>query len=712
MKIEEFSVPVTQGCIVEYLQNNQAVTAWTMEAQAARLRVLNINQREMKLPLARILPWTGPSFSTSASREEMVLAVKRHNSAREKIAETIDTMELWELAQGEMDTVSLEWLATLLWDKPEPDQLAALGRSLLESKTHFRFAPPFFEIYSEEKVRQREAELAQALEQERLVAVGQSWFKSLWEYFERGRPLPLPPPEEVGQRLRELLMERIGQTSALDGPPVWKKLVAPLPTLEYLPVILAEAWGLVPPHYNYALDQAQYDGTDSWALSHAEEIAGIRDRASRPDPAQTAGVSVDGPSTKDIDDAFDVHETDTGYHLRLILACPARHWPFDSDLDRAVAHRFSSLYFPEGDLHLLPENLGTDVYSLRAGQNRPALILEMDLNFSGEMTAFTPRVTNIRIEENLSYAAVERALSSPGSDPRLDTASALTEILQRRRIALGAVVLLQDEPEIRVSGYPEEVQISMEIKEPHVRAQNLVSEFMILANAQIAFWANDQGLPLLFRTQNIGLPSDSPGVWSSPEDIYRIVRTMGPSLLETTPRRHATIGVPAYAPITSPLRRYSDFMNVAQILHWLDNGRPRWTKGQLDERLPGLVSRAEAVARVQRARPRYWKFLAIRNQGRDHWWPVTIVDASPAQATFSLSGFQLFLRAPKGLFGTKVHPGQSFLVRFARVDPLGNEIKVAEARELDPAEAVDGGHTRESGIDSEPGKIQDQGVSS
>ena len=42
--------PLQPGCIVEFLQDNQPVTAWVLDIQGPRLRVFTIGQREMKLP--------------------------------------------------------------------------------------------------------------------------------------------------------------------------------------------------------------------------------------------------------------------------------------------------------------------------------------------------------------------------------------------------------------------------------------------------------------------------------------------------------------------------------------------------------------------------------------------------------------------------------------------------------------------------------------
>ena len=85
------------------------------------------------------------------------------------------------MAQGEMQTASPDWFAGLFWDDPQIDQVSALGRKLLRSKTHFKFNPPFFEIYPLEKVEKLLEDQRINEERERLAAHGQTLLRTLWE---------------------------------------------------------------------------------------------------------------------------------------------------------------------------------------------------------------------------------------------------------------------------------------------------------------------------------------------------------------------------------------------------------------------------------------------------------------------------------------------------------------------------------------------------
>ena len=73
------------GSVVEYIQNNQPVMGWVQEVRTGRVKLVNINQRDMKLPLARILPWAGPCIAETSSRSEVLSTLKTLNARRESL---------------------------------------------------------------------------------------------------------------------------------------------------------------------------------------------------------------------------------------------------------------------------------------------------------------------------------------------------------------------------------------------------------------------------------------------------------------------------------------------------------------------------------------------------------------------------------------------------------------------------------------------------
>ncbi len=671
------------GSLVEYLQDNQVNLAVMLEEQGGRTRLFTQRGREMNLPAARLLPWHGPKYALPATRAEQEERLARHLESRKALTESIDVMEIWNLAQGELDAAPLEWFADLLWEEPGPDQRSALGRVLLEAKTHFKFQPPSFLIYPEQTVFARLTEQEAAREHQELVVAGQDFFHHLWQIgvskASGKTDASFPPPlESTATKLRELLLRRINQPEDPATDDLWRNLTKRLPDHPHQALLLAQAWKLVPVHHNYLLDQAGYDWQDDWSREFLPDIhrleEAVRGRVSPPEPLTL--FSVDSPSTRDIDDAFTLERTaDQGFRLTLAIAQPCLEWSWLSELDQAVSQRASSLYLLEGVSHMLPERLGVELFSLRQDVERPALLLELDLDPEARVRSIAPRLGWVRVHANTHYEQVEADILA-GIEP-FASAHALAEMLRDHRIADNAVVFDQQDPHLKLVEEGADIRVVREEKPATPKAQLLVSEFMVLANTRLAGWAREHEVPLLFRTQNVALPPGIGGCYTRPEEMYRMTRLLANAAIQSKPAPHASLGVPAYASITSPLRRYVDFINLAQVASRLEQGTARLTKRDLDAALPFWRARMEAVGRVQRTRSRYWKLEYLRQQSDNNKiLDAVLVDETPTQAVFSLPSEQVQVRAPKRLLGDKFLIGGNYGLRLGRIDPLLNEIKV------------------------------------
>ena len=688
MTLERYVGP---GCVVEFMQGNQAQTAWVLEESSGRLRVYTLTRREEKLPLSRVLPWMGPRYEGNRDRGEILELLTAHQARREAGAAAIDALELWELAQGEVREETAQWFAGLVGEVPDVDTVAAMGRALLRCKTHFKFHPPKFEIHPAEMVERRLAEQALAEEREKVVVAGQTFFKELWHGWatgERGKAdvLAARLDPQAARRLSDMLRRLIADPDDAEAGPLWAQLRKGLPEHPFQALLLAKQWGVVAPHHNYLLDQADYAAGDGWWTGLEAEVEARRQglAALSREPEPIAFVSIDSPTTRDIDDAFFAEPLpDGGTRLILALADPALDWEFGGPLDAAVAHRASSLYLPEGVSHMLPETLGTGLYSLLAGEVRPSLVMEWEFSEDGEARALSMRKTFVRLAENATYAGAEALLSGPDVPDHLARGYRLALALRRRRLERGAVIIERPEPDIVLTGYPDKVQVAMAVCPDYPKAQLLVSELMILGNTAAAAFAVERGAAMLFRTQDASLPPEIRGVHDDPPSIQRAVRELPPTLTEPDPRPHASLAVPAYAPITSPLRRYADLINLAQVASLLRTGEPRWTRAELAARLPALSARIEAVGRVQRFRPRYWKLLFLQRLCRERTFEGVVVDLGGGGfASLSLPDIQIYVRATRDTLGDSIYVGQRFALRLGRIDPLTNELRVFGAEEI------------------------------
>ena len=251
------------GCIVEYMEGNAVQIAMVTEEVGGRLRLLLPNRRETRLTAARLLPWLGPLHAADAGREEAVRLLETHKKAREELAAAVPVMDAWELAQGEVATAQAQWFAELFVSDPDPDQVSAYGRALLACKSHFRFQPPDFQVFSAETVEKRLAEQKSREEREALIAGGAAFFRLLWDVACKKRPLPPPsapsgrsgaesgsewPAPEVADRLKELLRARMIDPESQEHEALWRMLAKGLPDVPHVALLVLVAWGELPPH--------------------------------------------------------------------------------------------------------------------------------------------------------------------------------------------------------------------------------------------------------------------------------------------------------------------------------------------------------------------------------------------------------------------------------------------------------------------------------
>lgn len=702
------------GCVVEYLEGNAVQIALVTEEAGGRLRLLLPNRRETRLNSSRLLPWLGPLHSADMGREDAVRVLEAHKNTREDLAAQIPVMDVWELAQGEVELAPASWFAELFESDPNTDHVSAYGRALLACKSHFRFQPPDFQVFSAEMVEKRLIEEKARLERESLAAGGAAFLRLLWEVACRKRELPQPPregaslgewpPQEVAERLEEVLFARMTDPESQEYENIWRTLSKGLPDVPHLPLQLLVAWGKVPAHYNFWLDRAGYASGDAWWTDCGDEVAALTAAGRDPDKAfarqwpdgalatcDQPCISIDSATTRDVDDAFHVEAEGDGWALTLMLACPSLFWNFGGPLDRLVLHRGTSIYLPEGDCHMLPEVLGTDAYSLLAGQARPALRVLVHVAADGTLGGCEISVVQSTLAANLTYVDSQAVLDAQAAGAELPQNAAapyaeqlrvglaLARQRQTARIADGAVIMDRPDPVIRLEGEGAEVRVEVGQDYQAPDAQMLVAEMMILASAAVAQWAAEHGVAMLHRVQDVVLPKEYAGIWTTPQDMTRIMRALTPSGLEVQARPHAALGLARYTPVTSPLRRYPDLVNEEQLVHYFRTGQPRWTESELVDLLNVLSPALDAAGQVQRFRPRYWKLLFFRQKGDKVWWNGVITEENDAFVTVSLPDQGMFVRGKRRLFDERAHPGLAVDVRIGKVQPLYNEIMILEA---------------------------------
>lgn len=361
---------------------------------------------------------------------------------------------------------------------------------------------------------------------------------------------------------------------------------------------------------------ARFDLMDDFspeALVQAEQIASRPQTLGyRRDLRHLPTVTIDAPSTRDIDDAVSVIPAgvDGVLHLLVSIADPAETIEEASMLDREARARGTSTYLAGRVLPMLPHQLSSEALSLLPGQDRHALTAEMRIDAEGQVVAVDLYESLIRSTARLSYEEVADWMDYGDLTPSLDkvveilpwlrTASARLGVYRQRRGGLSLSETEVAEIDLDSSGMVQGTSPSRTTV-----AHQMIERFMVCANEAVARWLVERGLPGAFRihplpsSEQVQMLSDcaynfgyeagfarqlSPGSLAafdaqisgaSAEPAIRSVLRgiLGRARYTVEPGLHLGLAAPLYLHFTSPLRRYADLFVHRLIKGYLKGDR-------------------------------------------------------------------------------------------------------------------------------------------
>lgn len=347
---------------------------------------------------------------------------------------------------------------------------------------------------------------------------------------------------------------------------------------------------------NYALAR---HGCPAEELPFDEADLTPPDLAQRLDCTALPFLTIDGVDTLDMDDALHAEADGDGWRLRVAIADPTAWVRPGSALERALARRGQSVYLPGHCVPMMPASLANERCSLLPGQERAALLCTLSVAADGTITGCEFAQARILSRARLSYDEATAALAEEQHPlhaelQRLDAVSAALRA-QRQRDHL----LVPDRNDYRYA-VNERGHISDIHCEPRNPAHRIVEECMVATNRSAAeFLRGDDALFIVHngfrpeRGDNVRrlLEAHAPALaaidFSAPEGYLQLLQSLptseptpaeesGPapalplrsvlsrslerSRLQRRAAPHFGMGLPAYTTITSPIRKYSDFL--------------------------------------------------------------------------------------------------------------------------------------------------------
>jgi ribonuclease R len=216
-------------------------------------------------------------------------------------------------------------------------------------------------------------------------------------------------------------------------------------------------------------------------------------------------VTIDGETAKDFDDAVLVEaRADGGFALQVHIADVAEYVREGTDLDLEARLRGTSVYFPDRAIPMLPQELSTDICSLRPGEDRLVLSCLMQLSADGRIESYEIVEGVIRSAGRMTYTAVSAILDGDETAraqyaelvPQFERMKWLAVRMNKRREERGSIDFDLPEPVIE---FDELGQMRGVTRAERTWANRLIEEFMLAANECVATWLEDMGTPAIYR---------------------------------------------------------------------------------------------------------------------------------------------------------------------------------------------------------------------
>ena len=163
-------------------------------------------------------------------------------------------------------------------------------------------------------------------------------------------------------------------------------------------------------------------------------------------------VTIDPPSSRDLDQALHIEREGSGYVVHYAIADVAAFVSPDDPVDLASRERGETLYGADSKVPLHPTVLSEGAASLLPGELRPALLWTIQVDETGEGTDVHVERARVRSTAKLDYAGVQRAVDDGTADEVLMLLREVGELRLQREAARGGISLPLPEQEVEVNG--------------------------------------------------------------------------------------------------------------------------------------------------------------------------------------------------------------------------------------------------------------------
>lgn len=352
----------------------------------------------------------------------------------------------------------------------------------------------------------------------------------------------------------------------------------------------------------------------------------------REDRTDLPFVTIDPPSSMDLDQAVHIERTDAaGFVVHYAIADVGAVVKPGGALDQEARRRGQTFYLPDGSLPLHPRELSEGSASLLPDQTRPVALWTIELDATGAVTGFSVQRALVKSVARLDYAGVQADADAGRLHPSIAALPEFGALRAAAALARGSIELKLPEQEVVSDDQQTNWRIELQ---PRTAADDWNAEVSLLTGMCAAQLMIDAKVGLLrtlpkpdpaaetaMRKTAAALGLDWPagtsvgvflaGLEANKPDTL-VMMTAATTLLRgadyaafdgALPElvEHSGIGAP-YAHVTAPLRRLSDrFVTEVCLAASGKTEIPSWAREALPE-MAELMRGSDSLAnKVERA---------------------------------------------------------------------------------------------------------------
>jgi len=410
------------------------------------------------------------------------------------------------------------------------------------------------------------------------------------------------------------------------------------------------------------------------ALEWAEQLTNEPANNDTADTPAIRAFTIDDAHSRDLDDAIALEHTETGDILHIMITDVASAIPLDSPVAQEAMLRATTLYLPDAVIPMFPAKISEDALSLVANTVRNVLDFQITLDEEDSPAALEIVPRQITVAQRMTYGEVDSILSTPKEDLPAESLGHsihrlrdITAKLRRRRNERGAFLWSMDEFKYKVG----DSGVSIDKIDPLSQSRILIQELMVLVGSMTASYCMEAKIPLIYRSQKA---SESPLMPQRPatSEIFAQIITMSAATLDVTPAPHEGLGVPAYVQITSPLRRFQDYLSQLQLRSFLIHGTPAMTRDALMKTFGTLETQNRVNRSIMKEAERYWSLKYYADRGEFNTEALVLQTwARKARIVFLDTGYQMDWRNER-----EIPAGTTIGVTIIHAEPRAKTLKI------------------------------------